>query len=341
MRGRRALRVRAARRLRRRAGRAAAVRRPDRLPRATRMALAMASRRLGLYGFGAAGAPDRAGGGVPGAARCSPSRGRATRQRRRLAARAGLRAGPATRTQPPPVPLDAALIFAPVGALVPAALRAVRPGGTVVCAGIHMSDIPSFPYALAVGASGGCARWPTSRARTATHFMRAGAPRCRCGRTVHRYPLARRQPRARRPARRPLQRCRRAALLSRVARDRCELSQAQARDTAPCTAWPPCATRRPASSLRASAASSRGVSGGTARSRGAGRRRRSAPVASSNTKPVARSSARFSSEASTTGVGQAAERRTRRQRAVAQAVQLRQAAGLEARRHERSRRRRR
>ena len=47
---------------------------------------------------------------------------------------------------PGPEPLDAALIFAPVGELVPAALRAVAPGGTVVCAGIHMSDIPSFPY---------------------------------------------------------------------------------------------------------------------------------------------------------------------------------------------------
>jgi propanol-preferring alcohol dehydrogenase len=47
---------------------------------------------------------------------------------------------------PGPEPLDAALIFAPVGALVPAALRAVGPGGVVVCAGIHMSDIPSFPY---------------------------------------------------------------------------------------------------------------------------------------------------------------------------------------------------
>jgi propanol-preferring alcohol dehydrogenase len=47
----------------------------------------------------------------------------------------------------PPEPLDAAIIFAPVGALVRPALRAVRPGGTVVCAGIHMSDIPSFPYA--------------------------------------------------------------------------------------------------------------------------------------------------------------------------------------------------
>jgi propanol-preferring alcohol dehydrogenase len=49
---------------------------------------------------------------------------------------------------PPPAPLDAAIIFAPVGALVPLALRAVRKGGRVVCAGIHMSDIPSFPYHL-------------------------------------------------------------------------------------------------------------------------------------------------------------------------------------------------
>jgi propanol-preferring alcohol dehydrogenase len=48
----------------------------------------------------------------------------------------------------PPQPLDAALIFAPVGALVPAALRAVAKGGTVVCAGIHMSDIPAFPYRI-------------------------------------------------------------------------------------------------------------------------------------------------------------------------------------------------
>src|SRR5439155_10334599 len=47
----------------------------------------------------------------------------------------------------PPEPLDAAILFAPVGALVPAALRAVSKGGTVVCAGIHMSEIPSFPYA--------------------------------------------------------------------------------------------------------------------------------------------------------------------------------------------------
>jgi propanol-preferring alcohol dehydrogenase len=51
-------------------------------------------------------------------------------------------------TASPPAPLDAAIIFAPVGSLVPAALRAVRKGGVVVCGGIHMSDIPSFPYSI-------------------------------------------------------------------------------------------------------------------------------------------------------------------------------------------------
>ncbi len=54
-------------------------------------------------------------------------------------------------TQQAPVALDAALVFAPAGELVPEALRSVRPGGTVVCAGIHMSDIPSFPYRLLWG----------------------------------------------------------------------------------------------------------------------------------------------------------------------------------------------
>lgn len=52
---------------------------------------------------------------------------------------------------PPPVELDAAIIFAPVGELVPIALRAVRKGGEVICAGIHMSDIPSFPYEILWG----------------------------------------------------------------------------------------------------------------------------------------------------------------------------------------------
>jgi propanol-preferring alcohol dehydrogenase len=54
-------------------------------------------------------------------------------------------------TGPAPEELDAAIVFAPVGALVPAALRATAKGGTVVCAGIHMSDIPSFPYDLLWG----------------------------------------------------------------------------------------------------------------------------------------------------------------------------------------------
>jgi propanol-preferring alcohol dehydrogenase len=52
---------------------------------------------------------------------------------------------------PPPEPLDAAIIFAPVGELVPLALAATAKGGVVVCAGIHMSDIPSFPYELLWG----------------------------------------------------------------------------------------------------------------------------------------------------------------------------------------------
>ena len=54
-------------------------------------------------------------------------------------------------TEAPPEELDAAIIFAPVGALVPAALRSVVRGGTVVCAGIHMSDIPAFPYSILWG----------------------------------------------------------------------------------------------------------------------------------------------------------------------------------------------
>lgn len=53
-----------------------------------------------------------------------------------------MRASPAM----PPVPLDAAIIFAPIGVLVPQALRALKKGGRVVCGGIHMSDMPSFPY---------------------------------------------------------------------------------------------------------------------------------------------------------------------------------------------------
>ncbi len=81
----------------------------------------------------------------------------------------------------PPEPLDAALIFAPVGALVPAALRAVRPGGLVVCAGIHMSDIPSFPYSLLWGER--IVRSVANLTRADGHdFMRLAA---RSGNTCH------------------------------------------------------------------------------------------------------------------------------------------------------------
>ncbi|HEX5420159.1 MAG TPA: zinc-dependent alcohol dehydrogenase family protein [Gammaproteobacteria bacterium] len=66
--------------------------------------------------------------------------------------------------QRPPVPLDAALLFAPVGALVPAALAATAKGGIVVCAGIHMSDIPEFPYSLL---------WEERQVRSVANLTRA------------------------------------------------------------------------------------------------------------------------------------------------------------------------
>ena len=68
----------------------------------------------------------------------------------------------------PPEPLDAAIVFAPAGALVPAALRAVKKGGTVICGGIHMSDIPSFPYRLL---------WGERRIESVANLTRADAER--------------------------------------------------------------------------------------------------------------------------------------------------------------------
>ena len=70
----------------------------------------------------------------------------------------------------PPEELDAAIIFAPVGALVPAALAAVRKGGTVVCGGIHMSDIPAFPYELLWGERAVCSVANLTR-QDAAEFM--------------------------------------------------------------------------------------------------------------------------------------------------------------------------
>ena len=88
----------------------------------------------------------------------------------------------------PPEPLDAALIFAPVGALVPAALKALDPGGVVICAGIHMSDIPSFPYDLL---------WMERQIRSVANLTRRDgeeflriAPKVPVRTEVHPYPLA-------------------------------------------------------------------------------------------------------------------------------------------------------
>ena len=89
----------------------------------------------------------------------------------------------------PPEQLDAAIIFAPVGALVPLALRAVARGGTVVCAGIHMSDIPSFPYADLWGERTLRSVANLTR-RDGEEFLRL-APRVPIRTAVTAYPLAR------------------------------------------------------------------------------------------------------------------------------------------------------
>jgi propanol-preferring alcohol dehydrogenase len=89
----------------------------------------------------------------------------------------------------PPEPLDAAIIFAPIGALVPLALAALKKGGRVVCGGIHMSDIPSFPYRLL---------WEERRIESVANLTRADAheflglaPKVGVRTEVVRYPLAR------------------------------------------------------------------------------------------------------------------------------------------------------
>jgi propanol-preferring alcohol dehydrogenase len=106
-------------------------------------------RRLGLYGFGAAAHIVIQVARAEGREVYAFTRA-ADAASQRFARELGARwAGDAEA--PAPAELDAAIIFAPVGALVPAALRATARGGRVVCAGIHMSDIPSFPYALLWG----------------------------------------------------------------------------------------------------------------------------------------------------------------------------------------------
>jgi propanol-preferring alcohol dehydrogenase len=110
------------------------------------LVIAGEGRKLGLYGFGAAAhilaqVAVWQGRSVFAFTRPGDDAGQAFA--RRLGS---VWAG--SSDEAPPEPLDAAIIFAPVGSLVPLALQAVRKGGRVVCAGIHMSDIPSFPYSL-------------------------------------------------------------------------------------------------------------------------------------------------------------------------------------------------
>jgi propanol-preferring alcohol dehydrogenase len=104
------------------------------------------ARRLGLYGFGAAAhiiAQVAVHDGREVFALTSPGDAAAQEFARSLGV-----AWAGASTEAPPEPLDAAIIFAPVGRLIPEALSRIVPAGVVVCAGIHMSDIPSFPYRL-------------------------------------------------------------------------------------------------------------------------------------------------------------------------------------------------
>jgi alcohol dehydrogenase, propanol-preferring len=149
--------------------------------------LAGPARRLGLYGFGAAAhivaqVATHQGREIYAFTRAGDAAGQDF-ARRLGAAWAGESA------TLPPEPLDAAIIFAPVGALVPAALKATGKGGTVVCAGIHMSDIPSFPYALL---------WEERVVRSVANLTRqdgeeflALAPRIPIVTETHAYPLER------------------------------------------------------------------------------------------------------------------------------------------------------
>lgn len=113
------------------------------------LVMAGEAKALGIYGFGAAGhivaqVAHWQGRDVYAFTRKGDAEAQA------LARSLGARWAGASEDAPP-VELDAAIIYAPVGALVPQALRAVRKGGRVVCAGIHMSDIPSFPYDILWG----------------------------------------------------------------------------------------------------------------------------------------------------------------------------------------------
>lgn len=145
------------------------------------------ARRLGFYGFGAAAHiliqvaryQDRE---VYAFTRRGDSKGQD------FARRLGATWAGASDEMPPEV-LDAAIIFAPVGELVPAALKAVAKGGSVVCAGIHMSDIPSFPYSILWGER--IVRSVANLTRKDGEEFMALAPKVPVKTEVHPYPLLR------------------------------------------------------------------------------------------------------------------------------------------------------
>ena len=144
------------------------------------------ARRIGLYGFGAAAhiiaqVACHEGRDVMAFTKAGDNKGQAFA--RQLGA---VWAGGSD--QLPPEPLDAAIIFAPAGPLLPTALRAVHKGGTVICAGIHMTDIPSFPYDIL---------WGERTVRSIANLTREDgiafleiAPRVPVKTTTHMYPLA-------------------------------------------------------------------------------------------------------------------------------------------------------
>jgi propanol-preferring alcohol dehydrogenase len=151
-------------------------------------ALAMAgdARRLGIYGFGAAAHIVAQVAKFQGRriyAFTRPGDVEAQQFARKLGAYWAGDSGAA-----PPDPLDAAILFAPVGRLVPAALRATAKGGAVVCAGIHMSDIPSFPYEILWGERRLVSVANLTR-RDATEFL-ALAPQVPVTTTIETFPLA-------------------------------------------------------------------------------------------------------------------------------------------------------
>jgi alcohol dehydrogenase, propanol-preferring len=151
--------------------------------RAYRMAGAGA--RLGIYGFGAA-AHVITQVAVHQHRDVYAFVSRGDEQAMRFAKEVGATwAGPSD--EPPPVPLDAAIIFAPVGELVPLALKAVRKGGRVVCGGIYMSDLPRLPYRLLWGERSVLSVANLTR-KDADEFL-AIAPAAGVRTTTRRYPL--------------------------------------------------------------------------------------------------------------------------------------------------------